>query len=716
MRIPVFVRRWRAPLAACLLLAACKDGGTEPEPDPPVPGDLVAIEETANQAAPVGTPVALPPAVVVFDTAGQPMSGVTVTFAVTQGGGTLGATSAVTNAFGLAHAGSWILGTTAGVNNVRASVPGLQPVSFHALGEAGGPTSITKLSGDGQTGAAGTLLPAPLMLKLADAHGNPVTAAVTFTLSRGGVQVGAEYGVSNDQGVVAAQFMLPTTAGVLNVAATVASLPAVPFTITVAPRPAEALVKAEGDNQTGTAGAALADSLAIRTRDLYGNPVSGIPVTFTVTQGGGSVSAQTVSTSAQGFAKVRYTLGPQAGGQHAVTASAPGMNNAVFTATAQAAAPATLTRVAGHAQFGLPGTAVPIAPAVRVTDGNGNPVGGVGVTFSVTGGGGSVTGANVASDASGVATLGGAWTLGPPGVQTLAATVVGLEPVTFLASSTDPCSPVTDLQVNVEAIGSLATVDCRLESGHYVDTYRLVLAQQRHLELAYRAYDPVQGSLEVRTASRRIDLLAAPFAGAGAYGRFILPAGTYYLAASSVAAGQTGFYELDAVDISTLGVICGQGNTVVVPGVVFTDAFGPGECVSAVERVGPGNRIEEYYVEVMAGQTLTVTLASTTVDPYLVLVDASGAVVAQDDDGAGGTTAQISHTSATRQWFRVEAVAGQDGGGPYTLTVSASGSSLRAGRPDWARMRAELAQALRQAQRAPQRSTIPARIRPTRRQ
>ncbi|HWK89546.1 MAG TPA: Ig-like domain-containing protein [Longimicrobium sp.] len=714
MRIDSFRRRWRAPVAACLLLAAACDkpgGGTEPEPEP-VPAELVAIEETANQAAPVGTPVTWPPAVLVFDAAGEPVPGVAVTFAVVQGGGTLGVTSAVTNAFGLAHAGSWILGTTAGVNTARATVQGLPPVSFHGWGEAGGPATIVKLSGDGQIGTAGTALPAPLMLMLADVHGNGVTAAVTLTLTMGGTQVAQHVAVSNDQGVAAAQFMLPTTTGALTVAATVANLPPVFFTLTVGPRAPEALVKAAGDNQEGAAGAALADSLTIRTRDLFGNAVPGIPVTFTVTQGGGSVSALTVSTSAQGLAKVRFTLGPSAG-THTVNASSPGLPNTVFTATAQAGAPAALARHAGHAQMALAGTPVPIAPAVRVTDAHDNPVPGVGVTFSVTGGGGSVTGANATTNASGVATLGGEWTLGPPGVQTLAATVPGLDPVTFLANATDPCAVVTDLQVDVEAIGSLAAADCRLASGHYVDTYRLVLGQQRHLELAYTAFHPLQGSVELRSATRSIDLLTAPFAGAGAHGRFILPAGTYYLSASATAPWETGFYSLDAVNFTT-GVNCSPTTDVVVPGVVVADQIDPGQCVSPMVRAGPGNQIEAYYVEVMAGQTLTVTLASSAFDPWLAVVDAGGTVV-QDDNGGGGTTARVSVTSPTRQWYRVEAVARENAYGAYTLTVDASGgSSLRARRPD-ARSRAELADALRQRQRTRQPSTIPARLRPPRR-
>src|SRR5262249_54973315 len=84
------------------------------------------------------------------------------------------------------------------------------------------------------------------------------------------------------------------------------------------------------------------------------------------------------------------------------------------------------------------GSAVPVAPAVKVTDAQGGAVSGVAVTFAVTGGGGSITGASQSSNSSGVATV-GSWTLGPAaGPNTLTATSSGLSgsPVTFMATGT----------------------------------------------------------------------------------------------------------------------------------------------------------------------------------------------------------------------------------------------------------------------------------------
>jgi adhesin/invasin len=86
------------------------------------------------------------------------------------------------------------------------------------------------------------------------------------------------------------------------------------------------------------------------------------------------------------------------------------------------------------------GTAVPTPPAVIVRDAGGTPVAGVGVTFAIASGGGSVTGGSATTGANGVAMVGG-WMLGDAaGANTLTATVgaqnVSGNPVTFTATGT----------------------------------------------------------------------------------------------------------------------------------------------------------------------------------------------------------------------------------------------------------------------------------------
>lgn len=98
---------------------------------------------------------------------------------------------------------------------------------------------------------------------------------------------------------------------------------------------------------------------------------------------------------------------------------------------------ARIAKIAGDSQSATVGTAVAIPPAVVITDASGTPVAGVGVTFQVTAGGGTVTPTtSVLSGGNGVAATAG-WTLGAaPGANTLTAAAPGLagSPVTFTAT------------------------------------------------------------------------------------------------------------------------------------------------------------------------------------------------------------------------------------------------------------------------------------------
>src|SRR5688500_16934432 len=174
MRRPVSLRRLAPNLALLTTLAACGGGGDPVEPPPPpapTPSALAAATGGTPQTTTVGTAVAAAPSVRVTSSAGQPVSGVAVAFAVTAGGGTLGATSATRNADGVASAGSWTLGTTAGANAVRATVGSLTPVTFEATGQPG-PAARVEAVGAGQSAAVATAVPTAPGVKVVDAHGN----------------------------------------------------------------------------------------------------------------------------------------------------------------------------------------------------------------------------------------------------------------------------------------------------------------------------------------------------------------------------------------------------------------------------------------------------------------------------------------------------------------------------------------------------------------
>jgi len=107
-----------------------------------------------SQVAPTGAQLAFPLSFVVLNAMGQPLAGVQVTWTVTPAGAaTFNPTTSTSDATGTA-ATTVTLGTTLGDIVIRANVPGLTPLTFHAL--AVNPCSFLTSYTLGQT-ASGTL-------------------------------------------------------------------------------------------------------------------------------------------------------------------------------------------------------------------------------------------------------------------------------------------------------------------------------------------------------------------------------------------------------------------------------------------------------------------------------------------------------------------------------------------------------------------------------
>jgi len=92
------------------------------------------------------------------------------------------------------------------------------------------------------------------------------------------------------------------------------------------------------NNQTGTVGLALADSLQVHVTTASGAAIGGTTVTWTVATGGGTVSPATSVTNANGDATTSLTLGATVGA-NTVTAAIPSGASATLTATGAAAVP-----------------------------------------------------------------------------------------------------------------------------------------------------------------------------------------------------------------------------------------------------------------------------------------------------------------------------------------------------------------------------------------
>jgi Bacterial Ig-like domain (group 2) len=296
--------------------------------------------------------------------------------------------------------------------------------------------TVTKVSGDAQTGTVGQALAAAVTVQVNDSSGHPIQGAtVSFTPMAASGSVSATAPSTDASGQAQTTWTLGTVAGVGRdtLTAQVGAV-AAKFTASANPGPASQVAKTAGDFQKTEAGHAVAVPPQVAVKDQYGNAVAGDSVTFAVASGGGTVTGAVQLSSASGTATVgSWTVGAAAG-VNTLTATAKGVAApATFTDTAYVpGAPASVVAYAGtNNQPGLVGYNVNDRPAVVVKDAGNNLLAGVPVTFAVASGGGSGTRLVDTTNASGVAQV-GSWVLGAsPGVNTMTATVGALTPATF---------------------------------------------------------------------------------------------------------------------------------------------------------------------------------------------------------------------------------------------------------------------------------------------
>jgi hypothetical protein len=312
----------------------------------PTGAGAIAIAAGDAQSALVGTAVATAPSVLVTDGQGNPIPNVGVTFAVTQGNGSLTGATPTTDGNGIATVGSWTLGPTVGLNALSATVTGLTPVQFVALGTgAGGATTMTVSTGNGQTALAGTAVPIAPAVLLTDTAGAPVAGAtVFFTVTSGGGTVTGDTATSGASGVAAAGSWTLGTPGLNELTASAAGLPDVVFQATGTVGAAYAVVKISGDAQSADAGTALPQPLTVEVQDSVGNPVANVAVAWSTLNG--SITPATGNTDAAGQAQASWTLGTNALTQTA-TGTVTGLTPVVFSATAVFPNPSILLALQG---------------------------------------------------------------------------------------------------------------------------------------------------------------------------------------------------------------------------------------------------------------------------------------------------------------------------------------------------------------------------------
>lgn len=192
------------------------------------PASLAVYGGNAQSAA-AGARLPVNPTVRVADAFDNPVSGVTVTFAVVSGGGEIEGATAVTGAEGRAAVGSWRLGPV-GPQSLRANAPGLPPLLFSAA--ALGPGDRPRLfisTGDNQAAMVSSAVPFAPAVTVRDGLGNPLPGVrVTFTVVGGAGRISGGSVAADAAGVATAGgWELGPLAGPNTVRATLEQDPAV---------------------------------------------------------------------------------------------------------------------------------------------------------------------------------------------------------------------------------------------------------------------------------------------------------------------------------------------------------------------------------------------------------------------------------------------------------------------------------------------------------
>jgi adhesin/invasin len=268
---------------------------------------MAAVSQTTQSAA-IGTNVSDPPGVIVRDAQGNPVAGVTVTFNVTAGGGTVTGSPATSNSNGIARLTSWRLGAVVGPNTVTATSPGLPSVTFNATGTAGAPANVVASAGTGQTAVQGTGVAVRPTVRVTDSTGNPVIGAtVTFAVTAGGGSATSLIQTTDTQGQAAVgSWTLGSGApNTLRATVTGSGITGNPVTFTAQSATQVAITSAPaGPISLGTN-----FTISVQLRDGLGAPVAlpGVSLTIAIASGGGTLNG-TLTRVTDASGAVSFTL------------------------------------------------------------------------------------------------------------------------------------------------------------------------------------------------------------------------------------------------------------------------------------------------------------------------------------------------------------------------------------------------------------------------
>jgi hypothetical protein len=236
----------------------------------------------------------------------------------------------------------------------------------------------------------------------------------------------------------------------------------------------------------------------------------------------------------------------------------------------------------------------------------------------------------------------------------------------FTAAGIASCSYVQQLSLNGGFIQNLSPSSCVGPNGQPMDLYQFTL--------------PGDGTVAAVMTSSQLDSHLALLDSSGvalrsddnSYGfndplivQF-LHAGTYQLLARAQSATVGGLYQVNLLwSQGQRPAFCGSKGTI-APGGSISDALTYTAC-----QFTDATFADVYQMSLAADTTIDLRLNSNDFDAYLVLQDAKGNLMAQDDDGGGGTNARIRQLlPAGKYYVFAKPFANYYSTGKYTLTLA----------------------------------------------
>ena len=350
----------------------------------------------------------------------------------------------------------WVLGPNTGEQIVDAIIKNLgqtSPIAQFSITSrnAVSPLHMVNKSQPNLTGTAGVAMDQPLLAGVFDKDTLAVAGkSVTFSTTATGAQlIGDNPAISDYNGCARITLQPGTHAGVQQVTGRITGdTTSVKFNITVNSDSVKSISAISATTVTDTVGLIIADTLTIAAKDKHNNPVSGIPIIFTLADAPGEthnaqfVGSDTAWTNAQGHAQAIFKLGRLVG-EYIISARTPVLDaNVLFTVHAIHGVPAKLAMVSGNYQVMTKNRFLVYPNVVKLTDSYSNIVPDETVYFQPKNFIGSVSSTIDTTDSLGRAFC--YWQLGDQAENILWVSKPGTQPnyVEFTATGVDNAFPV----------------------------------------------------------------------------------------------------------------------------------------------------------------------------------------------------------------------------------------------------------------------------------